>query len=279
MCIAILKPKDKTISKEILEACHSRNKDGIGFAYVNNGKVIIKKFMDFDKFYKEYLDVEGISNMLIHFRIATHGNVEVNNCHPFKLNDRMALIHNGIISGYGSKTDNKVDTQDFIDKVIGKISYKMWKNPSYRELVGDAIGYSKFCILDNQDNYYIINEKKGSWVDGIWYSNDSYKPRKKEVVIAPAKKSEQKSLFNYITRCQKCGKIVKTNSWWQDDCPKCKGKLECIGYINNGNEIYYDDEDNKKQRLNKIYNNKYNWYDEEEYYNRYNCGEFYGLNY
>lgn len=239
MCIAILKPKDKSINKEILEACHDRNKDGMGFAYVNNGKIIIKKFMDFDKFYKEYLDVENISNMLIHFRIATHGNVEVNNCHPFKLNDRMALIHNGIISGYGSKTDNKVDTQDFIDKVIGKISYKMWKNPSYRELVGDAIGYSKFCILDNQDNYYIINEHKGKWVDGIWYSNDSYKPKQTELVVEP-KQTSQGSLFNYITRCNKCGKVVRTQSWWDDKCPKCDGKLTVIGYQSHRKVYCYD---------------------------------------
>lgn len=277
MCIAILKPKDKTISKEILEACHDINKDGMGFAYVNDGKVIIKKFMDFKKFYKEYLNVENLSNMLIHFRIATHGNVEVDNCHPFRLNDRMALIHNGIISGYGSKTKNKVDTQDFIEKVIGKISYKMWKNPSYRELVGDAIGYSKFCILDNQDNYYIINEKKGSWVDGVWYSNNSYKPRQKEVVITPEEKSSQGRLFNYITKCQKCGKVVKTNTWWEDSCPKCKGKLECIGYINNGIEVYY--EDNKKS-YNK-YANKYNldYEDDGYYYDKYTGKSYYGLCY
>lgn len=181
MCIAILKPKGKEIPKEILEECCKNNPDGMGFAYNTFNSVKIKKFMKFDDFYKEYKKHEKQSTMLIHFRIATHGRVEVNNCHPFKLNSRMALIHNGVISGYGDKK-NKVDTQDFIDKVIGNISYKMWNNPSYRELVGKAIGYSKFCILDKSGKYYIINEDYGSWDDGIWYSNKSYQPKAKPKV-------------------------------------------------------------------------------------------------
>ena len=117
MCIAILKPKDKTISKETLQECCNNNKDGMGFAYTDGNTVYINKYMNFDDFYKDYKEVETTSTMLIHFRIATHGKVEVKNCHPFKLNNRMALIHNGVISGYGDK-ENKTDTQDFIDKVI-----------------------------------------------------------------------------------------------------------------------------------------------------------------
>ena len=176
MCIAILKPKDKILSKELLKTCSDNNKDGCGFAYCNKGTVFINKYMDFEDFYKDYKKVENKSNMLIHFRIATHGKVEVDNCHPFKLNNRMALIHNGVISGYGVK-ESKPDTVDFIEKVIGNISYKMWNNPSFRTLVGDAIGYSKLAILDKSGKYFIINEDKGEWVDGVWFSNNSYKSK------------------------------------------------------------------------------------------------------
>ena len=45
MCIAILKPKDKVLDKELLENCSINNPDGCGFAYLNDeGKIIIKKF-------------------------------------------------------------------------------------------------------------------------------------------------------------------------------------------------------------------------------------------
>lgn len=177
MCIAIMKPKDKVLSKEILETCCKANPDGMGFAYIDGDTMYIKKYMKFEDFYKDYKEVENKSNMLIHFRIATHGKVEIDNCHPFWLNHRMALVHNGVISGYGDR-DTKSDTRDFIDKVIGNISWKLMKNPSYRELIGKCIGYSKFAILDISCDYWIINEDKGVWDDGVWYSNTSYKPKK-----------------------------------------------------------------------------------------------------
>lgn len=180
MCIAIVKPKDKTISEARLRTCFENNPDGCGFAYLNGTTIYIRKFMEFEDFYKEYSAHEHDSNMLIHFRIATHGGVNLENCHPFKLNDRMALVHNGIISGYGDKA-TKSDTRDFIDKVLNNISWKMWKNEAFRTLVGDAIGYSKFGILDVYGNTYIINEHCGVYDDGVWYSNKSYEQKKVKV--------------------------------------------------------------------------------------------------
>ena len=267
MCIAIMKPKDKTISKDVLQTCCNNNKDGMGFAYVDDDSIIIKKYMNFDSFYKDYKSVENKSNMLIHFRIATHGKVELNNCHPFKLNNHMALVHNGIISGYGDK-EKITDTQDFINKVIGKISYKMWKNPSYRELVGDAIGYSKFAILDNKGNVYIINEEKGVWDNGIWYSNSSYKPKDTTPLVkyygnnyqskiwdmygnetydswySRTHKKEEPEIDNdtkIIYECKKCGKVFKLSEDNTEPMCECgSDDVEEIGIVFDGETYYYD---------------------------------------
>lgn len=264
MCIAILKTKDALITKETLKTCYDNNKDGCGFAYCDEGKIYIKKFMSFDRFYEEYSKVHNKSNMLIHFRIATHGGVNLDNCHPFKLNDRMALIHNGIISGYGNKTD-KSDTRDFIDKVIGNISWKMWKNPSFVQLVGEAIGNSKFCILDIEGGYYIVNENKGEWVDGVWYSNSSYKPR--TVYKTTIKKDYKKDYsYNYnswygyddyddyydlVYRCQDCGEefTKQYRGALCTACPKChKYNTVDVGWKQDGLIYYYTDkEDTKKE--------------------------------
>lgn len=251
MCIAILKPKDKILDKDLLKQCSIKNPDGCGFAYIDKktSDIIINKFMLFEDFWKEYSKLQKNNTMLIHFRIATHGNVEIQNCHPFKLNDRMALIHNGIISGYGSKTENLSDTRDFISKVIGNISHKMWKNPSFRELVGKAISYSKFAILDTDENYYIINEDKGHWYNGVWFSNKSYEIVKydtttkdtttKYVTRVGSTPSSTKSNFGYIMRCPSCGKEVIEDAWNKDVCSVCKSQLETIGWIWNGNRNYY----------------------------------------
>ena len=269
MCIAILKPKDKTLTKELLETCSENNRDGCGFAYVNDNKeMIIKKFMDFKSFWKEYKKVQDDKTMLIHFRIATHGNVELANCHPFKLNEHMALIHNGIISGYGSKTENISDTKDFIDKVIGNISYKMWKNPSFRTLVSGNIGYSKLVILDTDENYYIINENKGEWVDGVWFSNSTY--QKKKTVVSATKQSTTpsttKDTWGYIMRCPSCNKEYITTKWYEDVCKNCKHKLEVVGYCYQGNKTYYKGKSNNKY---KDYEYDYDYYDEYYGYSGY----------
>ena len=258
MCIAILKPQGKIISKETLQICFDNNPDGCGFAYPVGNDVVIKKFMKFDDFYKEYEKYQHLTN-LIHFRIATHGAVEIDNCHPFVLNNRMALIHNGIITGYGDKK-TKSDTRDFIDRVIGNISWKMWKNPSFCELVGNTIGYSRFAILDKTGGYVIINENKGEWADGCWFSNTSYKNRKVSTFpYTIGKKKEEKKKTPVVTKeeedeyekwwkqtqtiykCGACGKEFYDDSLKTvEECASCKStNLYEVGYVTNGKEHRY----------------------------------------
>lgn len=274
MCIAIVKPKDKVLSEETLRTCNQANPDGCGFAYIENNTVIIKKFLDFEKFLVEYKKVEGTSNMLIHFRITTHGGTNIDNTHPFILNSRMALIHNGVISGYGDKGEGVSDTRDFIAKVIGNISHKMWKNPSFRELVSDAIGYSKLGILDVSGEFYIINENKGTWDDGVWYSNSSYKPKTytkptytynynnnwyknkttttgtqqklledKTTVSVDDNKSSDKDDIKVVFKCNGCGKRFEDVDYiFGDTCPHCGSRdTEDIGWIEDGKTWLYDD--------------------------------------
>lgn len=240
MCIAILKPKGKSLDKNLLMTCSENNPDGCGFAYLddNSGDIIINKFMLFEDFWKEYSKIQKNHTTLVHFRIATHGKVELQNCHPFKLNSKMVLIHNGIISGYGSRIDNVSDTKDFIEKVIGNISHKMWKNPSFRELVGKAIGYSKFAILDTNDNYYIINEDKGLWDNGVWFSNDSYKKRVAKIVSSTSKTTTSQSTWAYLMRCPKCGEEYAVTNWHKNVCKKCLNQLEQVGWVHNGKKNY-----------------------------------------
>lgn len=249
MCIAILKTKDKTLTKETMKICAKNNPDGCGFSYVDNkGTLVIEKYMDFEEFWESFRHKQYQKTMLIHFRIATHGSVVVDNCHPFKLNNKMALIHNGIISGYGSKKDNVSDTRDFISKVIGNISWKMWKNPSFIKLVGDAIGSSKLAILDNKENYYIVNEDLGEWVDGVWYSNNSYKEykvvyaTKPKTTVVNKEPSPVKTSWAYVMKCTGCGKEHRTNCWYDDICEECGYPLESVGYQSYGHTYYYDED-------------------------------------
>ena len=83
MCIALVKLPDANVSEDNLRACWQSNPDGAGFAYIKDGKVTIEKgFMTLKPFMEALnvaLEANKESTFLIHFRIATHGDVNADN--------------------------------------------------------------------------------------------------------------------------------------------------------------------------------------------------------
>lgn len=178
MCIAIYKPEDKVLSLATLKECYTSNPDGAGFMYAENKKLHIEKgFFSFQSFYDAFKKHET-KQAVIHFRIKTHGKIDTTNCHPFAVNNAIGFVHNGIISGFGDA--NHSDTIGFNQSILQPLVSK-WGNLALFQdpiidLIEGRIGYSKLVFLDRHGNHKIMNEHKGSWDDGVWYSNDSYKP-------------------------------------------------------------------------------------------------------
>jgi hypothetical protein len=178
MCIAIFKPANNTISKEILEECFKSNSDGAGFMVSVNKKLIIKKgFFTFNEFWEAWKPYEN-EIAAIHFRIRTHGEINLVNCHPFAINTGLGFIHNGVIMGFGLKetSDTHHFNEDILKPLVSKYGNNILTNTSIKYLIESKIGYSKFVVLDRHGNYSIFNEEKGHWNNGVWYSNYSYKP-------------------------------------------------------------------------------------------------------
>jgi glutamine amidotransferase len=187
MCIAILSPKGTQLSKESLSNCWLNNYNGAGFMYNDDNNVmrVVKELKDFEKFYKKYENIRKKfpnSTMLIHFRISTHGIINKANCHPFKVNNALGFIHNGVIHDV-EEDDKYSDTNMFNRTVLRKIpglNVNLLNSKGMKKLVGELIGRSKLVFMDNENNYSIIlgstNDNKGHWGDdGVWYSNSSYK--------------------------------------------------------------------------------------------------------
>lgn len=184
MCLAIFKPKGLTIPKESLMAGYACNRSGCGFIYHENGKLhTFKKLVPFTEFYDEYCKIEENHDVAVHFRAATHGPVNDENCHPFVMcRGKFAMIHNGIFRV--PLIDRSLsDTGNFCKIVLEPAI----KNGTYRDLSKDS-KFSKYALED--DNRWgwgtvvlmsadgeitIYKEKNGDWDDGIWYSNNCYK--------------------------------------------------------------------------------------------------------
>jgi hypothetical protein len=187
MCIAIFKPFGTEITDEILRRCFNKNSDGCGCAFIKttrSGKrqISIIKGLDFDTWLPKFREAEESnpsSNFLIHFRIKTHGKIDLDNCHPFVIDNRHVFIHNGMISGVGTDA-NKSDTRLFNDKILRTLPKDWMGSMGTKTLIEDFIGFgSKLVIMNLDGDVEIYNEDRGEWADtGIWYSNSGYKAPK-----------------------------------------------------------------------------------------------------
>lgn len=185
MCIAIFQNAGNIISDDEFYNCWCANPDGGGFAYITpTGEIKVQHYMKYKKMYAAYraaMEVHGdTSPFLVHFRIATHGSVDLSNCHPFKVNDNQVLIHNGMIPVLYDKGERRSDTRIFAEDYMRKMPDGWLDDPFMVDMVEDFITTgSKVAFLSTNTEHagYILNQKLGHWTDGngIWWSNSSYK--------------------------------------------------------------------------------------------------------
>lgn len=177
MCQLIAKKPGKTIPRGALKFCWKKNSDGAGFAYVDNGKVIlVKGFMkDFDAFYDAYKLHED-KQMLIHFRLATHGKRCEGNCHPFKIIEGMVVGHNGMLTQWAPFTNDwRSDTHIFADycrQIVQMFTETSQLNtaPILAKMLDPVIGGNRIVFM-TASGFTFLNESLGDWSDGVWYSN------------------------------------------------------------------------------------------------------------
>lgn len=178
MCIAIYKPKGITLHDFVIENSWNNNPDGGGFMYVEGNKLnIVKGLMTLAAF-KEAFEPHKKKLAVLHFRIATHGNTDEQNTHPFAVDNNLGVVHNGIISKVDTSTDKtKSDTWHFVDaflKAFREVNKSFWLKKQFKVLIEEYIGASKLIFLDSKGNVDIYNESMGTWNSNCWFSNTSF---------------------------------------------------------------------------------------------------------
>jgi hypothetical protein len=189
--VAIFKKAGYNLDIALLDEGARCNKDGAGYAYVRDGRVEIHRSVRWDNLRTQYMaDVAKYgktSHFLIHFRIATHGPVVKDNCHPFRLEDGAAFIHNGIIPVPNSEIpEDWSDTRWFVSEIMDTLPVGWQDSVTWTTMLGEMIGHSKAVTLWPNGDYLISNESSGHWEteDGykslitaddehVWFSNYS----------------------------------------------------------------------------------------------------------
>lgn len=192
MCLAIFKPEKVFLMRGDLSRAFHINNDGAGFAYYDpmfKRVVINKGFWTFKDFWESFSEIQKAKmKAIVHFRLATHGDISWDNCHPYELDDG-ALIHNGIISAVSNYNyrdsvedargkDEYIpsDTMQFVERYLRGMRERELRRS--HKLIEYAIGsWSKLVTLHDSGNHIIFNERAGHWNRGAWYSNSCYVAR------------------------------------------------------------------------------------------------------
>ena len=203
MCIAILNVQG-VLPKESIINSWDNNYHGAGFAYSDGTRIVVhKEDKDKDKFYKAYAKHRkkyADAKFLIHFRISTHGTITKDNLHPFVINDDVALIHNGMVDFAGHKSsDKRSDTRYLCEEFLAKMPKGWHLSEGVHNFISEVGGYSKFVMLDLDNNHAIINENSGHWFEDNWYSNSSYKTVNNYVDYGGKKVSKGSTTYGYNT--------------------------------------------------------------------------------
>ncbi len=172
MCVIIHKPANTSVHEEVLRLCWIKNSNGAGFMYAEDNKIYIKKgFMKLKDFLESYKEYES-KELVIHFRLASCGEITPEMCHPFAINDELAIVHNGHITIPYLKDKNMSDSLWFVEEIFKKLPSNFLENDIYLKLITLAIGRSVMVFLDNKGKIFKIGNKEGSiMLSGCWFSN------------------------------------------------------------------------------------------------------------
>jgi len=176
--MSISKPFAPKLSREVIQRCFERNPHGAGFAFAMDNKVsVVKGFFNPDELIQYYELIPPQATILLHFRKASAGEINVKSCHPFRINKDHVMVHNGTIMDFWDEKSSLSDTQRFVNmylRPIFKNDKYFWRRRTGKYTIGRIVWPGKCIVLRNNGDYVIFNEELGVWDGDTWFSNDGF---------------------------------------------------------------------------------------------------------
>lgn len=188
MCLIVYKSDFKQhFSNKNFKAMISRNDDGLGIMYREDGRVKVEKSVgNAEEKFQLFRRHRDKAHWAMHARYKTHGAVDEKNCHPYKILSiddgdpiDLYMMHNGILNNAPSVDKEMSDTWHYIEYLIKPIAKTdinlLWENDHIQTMFQDHIGKgNKFLFMRSDDVPYpvlILNHASGVERNGMWLSN------------------------------------------------------------------------------------------------------------
>ncbi len=204
MCLLIV-ASSNTLRTTLLDTPHllhdifQHNKDGLGVMYAtaSRGLKVSKRLP------QTLADVRAAVEKLpqddrevaVHFRMRTHGDVDLANCHPYPVSQGVALMHNGILHTGNAADKTKSDTWHFVRDYLATLGIDALHDAGFAKMLGDFIDSNRFAIMSGDGRCTVINREQGIEHGGVWFSNTyAWSP---ELLIPTYKKPVPRSMYPY----------------------------------------------------------------------------------
>ena len=184
------------LPREAFDYAYSRNKDGFGAMWTEDGRVNHFKSLGLsgDEIYaymEEY--VEKYPDVIFHLRLKTHGKVTPSLCHPFRILHKsrhgrdMFFMHNGILGAYGNGlTYGQSDTTSFKDKVLVPLLTRdpdALDDPAIMDSINKLTTGSRLVFMDSNGKVWRTSGATWNTEQGPLCSNTYMLPNKPYVPL------------------------------------------------------------------------------------------------
>lgn len=175
MCLLIEQPKGLTFSRAALLDFLHHNPDGFGAMWGDGQTLhIVKALADADAL-AIYLDRAAGRHAVLHYRMATHGPVTLDNAHPYLLTPRIAVAHNGVLSCGNDLAPDRSDSWVFADRILRPIAQQtpdVLFTDEFAAMLGKMIGSGNRLAFAHADGrVQLVNASAGVVYKGAWFSN------------------------------------------------------------------------------------------------------------
>ena len=171
MCLAINIPAKTELKWDLLRAAYDNNGDGFGLMYftandtIHIKKIVPSSWQDVENVIKQYEFVLKTTNLALHFRWRTHGDIDENNSHPYMVLNTaehgrdVYLVHNGTITNAPSFDNKMSDTWHFIEYMLRPM---LAAKPELLDTSEGRQALSKLMdTFSNGDRFILMDSKTG----------------------------------------------------------------------------------------------------------------------